>query len=56
MAQVISDQRDIEFVVHEILQAHTLAELNDDFADFNKKTIDMVIKEAKIWQSKNFCP
>jgi hypothetical protein len=47
MAQVISDQRDIEFVVHEILQAQTLAKLNDNYADFSKKTIDMVIKEAK---------
>ena len=31
MAQVISDQRDIDFVVHEMLQAQTLAELNDNY-------------------------
>ena len=56
MAQVISDQRDIEFVVHEILQAQTLAELNDDYADFNNKTIDMVIKEAKNLAIKELLP
>ena len=35
MAQVISDRRDIEFVLHEQLQAEKLADLNEDFADFS---------------------
>ena len=56
MVQVISDQRDIDFVVHEILQAQTLAELSDGYADFNKKTIDMVIKEAKNLAIKELLP
>jgi hypothetical protein len=56
MAQLISDQRDIDFVVHEILEAHTLAELNDNYADFNKKTIEMVIKEAKNLAIKELLP
>ncbi|WP_321493846.1 acyl-CoA dehydrogenase [uncultured Desulfobacter sp.] len=56
MAQVISDQRDIDFVVHEMLEAQTLAELNDNYADFNKKTIDMVIKEAKNLAIKELLP
>ncbi|MGD9687509.1 MAG: acyl-CoA dehydrogenase family protein, partial [Desulfobacter sp.] len=56
MAQLISDQRDIDFVVHEILEAHTLSELNDNYADFNKKTIDMVIKEAKNLAIKELLP
>ncbi|MDX9962636.1 acyl-CoA dehydrogenase [Desulfobacter postgatei] len=56
MAQVISDQRDIDFVVHEMLQAQTLAELNDNYADFNKKTIAMVIKEAKNLALKELLP
>nr|WP_320017079.1 acyl-CoA dehydrogenase [uncultured Desulfobacter sp.] len=56
MTQVVSDQRDIDFVVHEILQAQTLAELNDNYADFNRKTIDMVIKEAKNMAIKELLP
>ena len=56
MAQVISDRRDIEFVLHELLQAETLADLNDNFADFNKKTIDMVISEARNFAVKELLP
>ncbi len=56
MAQVISDKRDIEFVLHELLKAETLADLNEDFADFNKKTIDMVIKEARQLAVKELLP
>ncbi len=56
MAQVISDKRDIEFVMHEQLNAESLSGLNDDFADFNKKTIDMVISEAKNFAVKELLP
>ncbi len=56
MAQVISDRRDIEFVLHEQLQAETLADLDENFADFNKKTIDMVISEAKNFAVKELLP
>ncbi len=56
MAQVISDRRDIEFVIHEQLKAETLSELHDDFADFNKKTIDLVISEAKNFAVKELLP
>ncbi len=56
MAQVISDRRDIEFVLHEVLQAETLAGLNENFADFNKKTIDMVITEARNFAVKELLP
>ena len=56
MAQVISDKRDIEFVLHEMLRAETLADLNDNFADFNKKTIDMVISEARNFAVKELLP
>jgi len=56
MAQVISDRRDIEFVLHELLQAETLADLNEDFADFNKKTINMVISEARNLAVKEMLP
>jgi len=56
MAQVISDRRDIEFVLHEQLEAETLSKIHNNFADFNKKTIDMVISEAKNFAVKELLP
>jgi alkylation response protein AidB-like acyl-CoA dehydrogenase len=56
MAQVITDKRDVEFVIHEQLNAESLADLCDDFADFNKKTINMVISEAKNFAVKELLP
>ncbi len=56
MAQVISDKRDIEFVMHEQLDAQKLSTLNENFADFNKKTIDLVISEAKNFAVKELLP
>ncbi|WP_300458095.1 acyl-CoA dehydrogenase [Desulfobacula sp.] len=56
MTQVISDRRDIEFVVHEQLGAEKLSRLHDDFADFNKKTINLVISEAKNFAVKELLP
>ncbi len=56
MAQVISDRRDIEFVLHEVLQAETLADLNENFADFDRKTIDMIITEARNFAVKELLP
>ncbi len=46
MAQVIADRRDQEFVLHEVLKVAELSE-NEIFEDFNKKTIDMVLSEAR---------
>ncbi|MDA8404307.1 MAG: acyl-CoA dehydrogenase N-terminal domain-containing protein, partial [Desulfobacteraceae bacterium] len=40
MAQLIADRRDVDFVLHEQLSVGELAK-NEQFADFNKKTIDM---------------
>ena len=56
MAQVISDRRDIEFVMHEQLEAESLAKLHDEYADFNKKTIDLVISEARNFAVKELLP
>ncbi len=56
MAQVISDKRDIEFVMHEQLDAQSLSTLHEGFADFNKKTIDLVISEAKNFAVKELLP
>ncbi|MBU8850202.1 MAG: acyl-CoA dehydrogenase N-terminal domain-containing protein, partial [Desulfobacterales bacterium] len=56
MTQVITDRRDIEFVIHEQLEAETLSKLHENFADFNKKTIDLVISEAKNFAVKELLP
>ncbi len=56
MTQVISDRRDIEFVIHEQLDAQSLTELHEDLADFNKKTIDLIISEAKNFAIKELLP
>ena len=56
MTQLISDRRDIDFVLHEQLEAEKLAELKEDFADFNKKTIDLVVNEAKAFATKELQP
>ncbi len=55
MAQVIADRRDQDFVLHEVLQAENLSE-NELFEDFNKKTIDMVITEARNIAIKELLP
>jgi alkylation response protein AidB-like acyl-CoA dehydrogenase len=46
MAQQVADRRDIDFVLHEQLKVEKLSD-NDQFADFNKKTIDLVVSEAR---------
>jgi len=56
MTQVITDRRDIEFVLHEQLDAENLAQLHEDFADFDKKTINLVIAEAKNFAVKELLP
>ena len=56
MAQLISDRRDIEFVLHELLEAENLSKIHEDFADFTKKTIDLIISEAKNFAVKELLP
>ncbi len=56
MAQFISDRRDIDFVLHEQLEAEKLAENHDDFAEFNKKTIDLIVSEARNLAVKEMLP
>jgi alkylation response protein AidB-like acyl-CoA dehydrogenase len=55
MAQTIADRRDVDFVLHEQLAVERLSE-HDRFADFNRKTIDMVITEARNLASKEMLP
>ena len=55
MAQFIADRRDVDFVLHEQFEVGTLSK-NEEFADFNKKTIDMVVSEARNLAIKELLP
>jgi alkylation response protein AidB-like acyl-CoA dehydrogenase len=55
MAQLISDRRDVDFVLHEQMEVAKFTE-TDKFADFNKKTIDMIVSEARNLAIKEFMP
>ena len=55
MAHMISDRRDVDFVLHELLEIGKLSE-NEVFAEFNGKTIDMVITEARNLAIKELLP
>ena len=55
MAQVIADRRDIDFVLHEQLNVATLAD-HDQFAEFNQKTIDLIMNEARNMAVKEILP
>jgi len=55
MAQFIADRRDVDFVLHEQLQVETLSE-HEKYAEFNKKTIDLVISEARNLAVKELLP
>lgn len=52
MAQLISDRRDIDFVLHEQLGMveHEL------FGEFNKKTVDLIVSEARNLAVKEILP
>lgn len=46
MAQLIADRRDIDFVIWEQLNGEELLRF-DEYSDFNKKTCDMILTEAR---------
>jgi alkylation response protein AidB-like acyl-CoA dehydrogenase len=46
MAQQIADRRDVDFVLYEQLHIEELSK-HDLFAEFNKKTIDLIVSEAR---------
>ena len=56
MAQQVADRRDQDFVLHEMLEIAKLSETTEKFADFNKKTIDMVLTEARNLAIKEILP
>lgn len=55
MAQLIADRRDVDFVLHEQMEVGELAK-HEKFADFNKKTVDMVVSEARNLAVKAILP
>ncbi len=55
MAQVIADRRDVDFVLFEQLAIETLSE-HEMFAEFNRKTIELVISEARNLAVKEIYP
>ena len=55
MAQLIADKRDVEFVLHEQLEVAEFSKI-EKFADFNKKTVDMVVSEARNLAVKEMLP
>ena len=55
MVQQIADRRDVDFVLHEQLQIDQLSR-HEIFADFNKKTIDLIISEARNLAVKEILP
>ncbi|MBF0202611.1 MAG: acyl-CoA dehydrogenase [Desulfamplus sp.] len=52
MAQLISDRRDVDFVLHE---QFGLVE-HEKFAEFNKKTVDLIVSEARNLALKEILP
>ncbi len=55
MAQLISDRRDVDFVLHEQMQVGNLAK-HEKFAEFTKKTVDMIVSEARNLAIKEILP
>ena len=55
MAQSLADRRDVDFVLHEQLNVAELSK-HDLFADFNKKTVDLIVSEVRNLALKEILP
>ena len=55
MAQQIADRRDVDFVLHEQLGVDRFSK-DEKFAEFNKKTIDLIVSEARNLSVKEILP
>ena len=55
MAQLIADRRDIDFVLHEQLEVEKLTKA-EKFSEFGKKTIDLIVSEARNLAVKEILP
>ncbi|MCF8090901.1 MAG: acyl-CoA dehydrogenase [Desulfotignum sp.] len=55
MAQTVADRRDVDFVLHEQLHVEQLGR-HDKFREFNKKTVDLIVSEARNLALKELLP
>jgi alkylation response protein AidB-like acyl-CoA dehydrogenase len=55
MAQLIADRKDIDFVLHDQLNIKDLSK-SSLFSDFKKKTVDMIVSEARQLAIKEILP
>lgn len=55
MAQLIADQKEIDFILYDLLGADKLAG-HEKFSDFSKKSFDMIISEARKIALKEILP
>ncbi len=55
MAQLLADRRDVDFVLHEQLDIARVSK-HEAFAEFNRKTIDLIITEARNLAVKEILP
>ncbi len=55
MAQVITDRRDIDFVLYEQFKVEELTK-HEKFTEFNRKTFDLIINEARNLAVKEILP
>ncbi|MDL2321006.1 acyl-CoA dehydrogenase [Desulfosarcina sp. OttesenSCG-928-B08] len=55
MAQTLVDRRDVDFVLHEQLEVEKLSK-HDRFAEFNRKTVDLIVSEARTLALKEMAP
>ncbi|MGB8425165.1 MAG: acyl-CoA dehydrogenase [Desulfobacterales bacterium] len=55
MAQQIADRRDVDFLLHEVLRVEEVSR-HEKFEDFNRKTIDLIITEARNLALKEILP
>ncbi|GAB6909176.1 Acetyl-CoA dehydrogenase-like C-terminal domain containing protein [Desulfosarcina cetonica] len=55
MAQLIADRRDVDFVLHEQLDVDVLSK-QAKYAEFSRKTIDLIISEARNLAIKEILP
>ncbi|MBU2631556.1 MAG: acyl-CoA dehydrogenase, partial [Proteobacteria bacterium] len=55
MAQLIADRKEIDFILYELLDAQQLLKF-EKFKEFSKKTVDMMISEARKLAIKEILP
>ena len=55
MTQQIADRRDIDFVLHELLEVEKLTAL-EKFGAFNRKAFDLIVTEARRFALKEMLP